>query len=65
MMAYYSMQMWAKENIILNNIQLNLDTYSGMIWVDNICNECIYNRIKYFEGQVIDYNRTMKGFGEK
>jgi hypothetical protein len=42
---------------------LAFDTDSGPIGIDNRCTACISHRIEDFEGQLIDSNRFIKGFG--
>lgn len=44
-----------------NNIAF--DTDSGPVGIDNRCTACISNRIEDFEGQLVDSNRSIKGFG--
>ena len=39
------------------------DTDSGPIGIDNRCTACISHRIEDFEGQLVDSNRSIKGFG--
>lgn len=39
------------------------DTDSGPVGIDNRCTACISHRIEDFEGQLVDSNRSIKGFG--
>jgi hypothetical protein len=39
------------------------DTDSGPTGIDNRCAACVSHRIEDFEGQLVDSNRSIKGFG--